>query len=56
LFRKYHGGEYKQTLDKLENNRYDVIVTTHETCRDHIDKLAKIDWNAVIVDEACCVL
>jgi SNF2 family DNA or RNA helicase len=50
---KYHGSHSnrQQTLNKIKNNRCEIVLTTHETCRDHIEVLSNLDWSAIIVDE-----
>ena len=49
--RLFHDKERNEVLKKLNNNRLDIVITTHETCRSEIEKLKDIDWNGIIVDE-----
>ena len=35
----------------LINSRYDIVLTTHETMRDHANILKSFKWSAIIVDE-----
>lgn len=49
---KFHGvKEREEVKKKLKNKRLEVVLTTHETCRDHLDELNAFEWSAVIVDE-----
>ena len=50
---KFHGSENERsdTLKRLEHNRCEIILSTHETCSRHIDRLKKLKFAAVIVDE-----
>ena len=49
---KFHSAqERKDTLRKLERQRCEIVVTSHETARSHMDELSRFKWSAVIVDE-----
>jgi len=52
-YTKYHGTETDRNdaLKKFENNRCEIVITTHETCSRHIDRLKNLRFAAVIVDE-----
>lgn len=43
--------EREDTLLKLKNRRIEVVITTHETCRNQLEVLNAIEWAAVIMDE-----
>ncbi|KAL8605870.1 hypothetical protein ACOMHN_040514 [Nucella lapillus] len=49
--RKYHGTDKASCLIDVGRGKVEVVVTTFETCRDNIDALNKVKWDAVIVDE-----
>ena len=51
-FSIFHKSRKTEALDLLRRQRCDVIVTTFETCRDHVDELNKFRWSAVVADEA----
>ena len=48
---KFHKGHKNDTIRLLEKGRIDIVVTTFETCRDHVEDLNKFEWSAVIADE-----
>ncbi|ELU06400.1 hypothetical protein CAPTEDRAFT_223034 [Capitella teleta] len=49
---KYHKQNKENTMEELRKGKLDIVVTTYETCRDHITEINGINWNAVIADEA----
>ncbi|XP_076462027.1 uncharacterized protein LOC143294538 isoform X2 [Babylonia areolata] len=49
--RKYHGADKASCLTDVGRGKVEVVVTTFETCRDNVDALNKVKWDAVIVDE-----
>ena len=51
-FRKFHRNHKDDTLAELRKSKLDIVVTTYETCRDHIDVINEFSWEAVIADEA----
>lgn len=49
---KFHSEQEREdTIRKLERKRCEIVVTSHETARDHMDELKRFKWSAVIVDE-----
>ena len=48
----FHKQHKSATVSELRRHKLDVVVTTYETCRDHIDTLNEFHWQAVIADEA----
>ena len=50
--RKFHKNHKDETIEDLRRQKLDVVVTTYETCRDHISTLNEFTWEAVIADEA----
>lgn len=48
---KFHGIEREETLKRFENNRCEIMLTTHETCSRYINALKSLNFAAVIVDE-----
>ena len=52
LLRIFHDASSRaESIKKLTNNRYDVLITTHETMRDHEASLSGFKWAGIIVDE-----
>ena len=41
----------EETLNRLKNKRVEIVITTHETCRNHLNDLNMFEWSAVIMDE-----
>ncbi|CAL1534431.1 unnamed protein product [Lymnaea stagnalis] len=48
---KFHGADKDGCLADLKKGKLEIIVTTFETFRDHVDRLNEVEWEAVIVDE-----
>jgi len=48
----YHKDKKGLVLDRAMRKRYDVVITTHETAKLHVDELNKMKWLAVFMDEA----
>ncbi|KAL4236647.1 DNA excision repair protein ERCC-6-like 2 [Mactra antiquata] len=49
--RKYHGTDKAECIKDLRKGKTEIVVTTFETYREHMEVLNTIDWDAVIVDE-----
>ena len=52
IFSKFHKNHKAQTVADLEKKKLEIVVTTYETCRDHLETLNKFKWGAIIADEA----
>ena len=48
----YHKDKKSIVLERAIRKKYDVVVTTHETAKLHVDDLNTVKWLAVFVDEA----
>jgi len=48
----YHKDKKGLVLDRAIRRRYDVVITTHETAKLHVDDLNQMRWLAVFMDEA----
>ena len=48
----YHKDKKSSVLERAIRKKYDVVVTTHETAKLHVDDLNTVKWLAVFVDEA----
>lgn len=48
----YHKDKKSSVLERAKRKKYDVVVTTHETAKLHVDDLNTVKWLAVFVDEA----
>ena len=48
----YHKDKKSLVLERAMRKKYDVVVTTHETAKLHVDDLNMMKWLAVFVDEA----
>ena len=48
----YHKDKKGLVLDRAMRKRYDVVITTHETAKLHVDDLNNMKWLAVFMDEA----
>uniref|UniRef100_A0A3Q2PT13 Excision repair cross-complementation group 6-like 2 n=1 Tax=Fundulus heteroclitus TaxID=8078 RepID=A0A3Q2PT13_FUNHE len=47
-----HGLRKEEELARIKNGRIEIALTTYETLRLCLDQFNKIDWAAVVVDEA----
>ncbi|MEQ2179562.1 hypothetical protein GOODEAATRI_026432, partial [Goodea atripinnis] len=47
-----HGLRKEEELARIKNGRIEIALTTYETLRLCLDQFNKIDWSAVVVDEA----
>ena len=41
----------KRQLEDIRKKKLEIVLTTHETCREHIEELIEIKWSGIIVDE-----
>ncbi|KAJ3678039.1 hypothetical protein LUZ60_001842 [Juncus effusus] len=48
----YHGPNRELVLDKIENRNLEVLITSFDTFRIHVQNLCEITWELVIIDEA----
>lgn len=48
---KFHSNKRAETLERAENSKLDVVLTTYETLRNHWESLNCIQWLALIMDE-----
>jgi len=48
----YHKEKKSSVLERAVRKKYDVVVTTHETAKLHVDDLNTIKWLGVFMDEA----
>ena len=48
----YHKEKKSSTLERAIRKKYDVVITTHETAKLHVDDLNTMKWLAVFMDEA----
>ena len=48
----YHKDKKSLVLERAIRKKYDVVLTTHETAKLHVDDLNMMKWLAVFVDEA----
>ncbi|XP_054895824.1 DNA excision repair protein ERCC-6-like 2 isoform X3 [Poeciliopsis prolifica] len=47
-----HGLRKEEELARIKNGRIEIALTTYETLRICLDQFNKINWSAVVVDEA----
>ncbi|XP_067424701.1 DNA excision repair protein ERCC-6-like 2 isoform X2 [Emydura macquarii macquarii] len=47
-----HGSRKDSELSRIRQGKFEVALTTYETLRLCLDELNRLDWSAVIVDEA----
>ncbi|XP_069034509.1 DNA excision repair protein ERCC-6-like 2 isoform X1 [Embiotoca jacksoni] len=47
-----HGLRKEEELARIKKGRIEIALTTYETLRLRLDQFNKIDWSAVVVDEA----
>lgn len=48
----YHKEKKSTVLERAMRKKYDVVITTHETAKLHVDDLNTVKWLAVFMDEA----
>jgi SNF2 family DNA or RNA helicase len=48
---KYTAAEKKNTMNKLKNNRCEIVIVSHEMARNRINDFKDLEWSAIIVDE-----
>lgn len=48
----YHKDKKNSVLERAIRKKYDVVITTHETAKIHVDDLNTMKWLAVFMDEA----
>jgi len=49
---KFHGTAKKETLQKVKKGKLEVVLTTYETFRIHIDAINEVEWFCIVMDEA----
>ncbi|XP_037535984.1 DNA excision repair protein ERCC-6-like 2 [Nematolebias whitei] len=47
-----HGLRKEEELARIKNGRTEIALTTYETLRLCLDQFNKLDWSAIVVDEA----
>lgn len=48
----YHKEKKSLVLERAMKKKYDVVITTHDTAKLHVDDLNTMKWLAVVMDEA----
>ena len=51
LVGKFHRQDREETLNLARSGKLEIVLTTFETARDHVDDLNRVNWTMVIVDE-----
>ncbi|XP_076066387.1 uncharacterized protein LOC143039912 isoform X2 [Oratosquilla oratoria] len=47
----YHRNQRASTLQHVKSGHIEIVLTSFETAREHIDSLNQVDWSIVVVDE-----
>ncbi|XP_065069510.1 DNA excision repair protein ERCC-6-like 2 isoform X2 [Rhopilema esculentum] len=49
---RFHRASKTETIEKAKRRKLDVVLTTYETFRSHVEEMNAIDWICIVMDEA----